>query len=195
MGWLPHICIPKCVSCRRDPIKKACRVNYVMVVMLGRSTSYPKVRNPPTETSDLLSRFIIISQKMERTFLRISCQEGPLGECGNFRLRAYLRCETQSSVVLEVPGEHIPNSTADSVCAALICAHLDADAPQRQCSAKHLPPSTQQRRRKTCKPRAQGTHSLLYCTNTLPEDTGAHSKASLRLVTRCQYPHVEIRTK
>lgn len=49
-----------------DSIKKACRVNYVLVVMLGRSTSYPKVRNPPTETSDLLSRFIIISQKMER---------------------------------------------------------------------------------------------------------------------------------
>ena len=41
-------------------------MNYVLVVMLGRSTSYPKVRNPPTKTSDLLSSFIIMSQKMGR---------------------------------------------------------------------------------------------------------------------------------
>ena len=39
-------------------------MNYVLVVMLGRSTSYPKIRNPPTELSDLLSSFIIMSQKM-----------------------------------------------------------------------------------------------------------------------------------
>ena len=47
-------------------IEKVCRVNYVLVVMLGRSTSYPKVRNPPTKTSDLLSSFIIINQTMEK---------------------------------------------------------------------------------------------------------------------------------
>ena len=41
-------------------------MNYVLVVMLGRSTSYPKVRNPPTKTSDLLSSFIMMSQKMGR---------------------------------------------------------------------------------------------------------------------------------
>lgn len=39
-------------------------MNYVLVVMLGRSTSYSKIRNPPTELSDLLSSFIIMSQKM-----------------------------------------------------------------------------------------------------------------------------------